>query len=71
MLEKKWYLVRCVGPLGPSSINGPGPKTAAECERGSHVADAPTGPDEKEEAIVAVFRRHTMLPPDDRLYFIL
>lgn len=45
----------------------------------SHVADAPMGPkaacstapSKEEEAIVVAFRKHTLLPLDDRLYFIL
>ncbi|TDU00876.1 hypothetical protein DFO45_0382 [Azorhizobium sp. AG788] len=51
-------------------------KTVAKWKRLASVADLPTGPREpksrvlsvEEEAIIVVFRRHTLLPLDDCLY---
>jgi transposase InsO family protein len=55
---------------------GINPKTVAKWKKRGSVADLPTGPKEakstvlsvEEEAIVAAFRRHTLLPLDDCLY---
>lgn len=54
------------------SIN---PKTVAKWKKRSSVEDLPTGPKDArstrlsmEEAIIVAFRRHTLLPLDDRLY---
>jgi hypothetical protein len=52
------------------------PKTVAKWKRREAVADLPTGPKTahstvlsvQQEAIIVVFRRHTLLPLDDRLY---
>jgi transposase InsO family protein len=51
-------------------------KTVAKWKKRSSVADLPTGPKQpkstilslEEEAIIVVFRRHTLLPLDDCLY---
>ena len=51
-------------------------KTVAKWKKRTSVADLPTGPKEvvstvlsiEEEAIIVVFRRHTLLPLDDCLY---
>src|SRR5471030_2266078 len=55
---------------------GVNPKTILKWKKRSSVADLPTGPRKpkssvlslEEEAIVAAFRRHTLLPLDDCLY---
>ena len=55
---------------------GINPKTAAKWKKRSSVADLPTGPREprstvlsiEDEAIIVVFRQHTLLPLDDCLY---
>src|SRR3954454_3832712 len=55
---------------------GINPKTAAKWKKRSSAADLPTGPrvakstslSAEDEAIVVAFRRHTLLPLDDRLY---
>jgi hypothetical protein len=55
---------------------GVNPKTIARWKARSSVSDLPTGPREprstalsvEEEAVVVAFRRHTLLPLDDRLY---
>ncbi|WP_232481121.1 IS481 family transposase [Roseomonas sp. KE2513] len=55
---------------------GVNPKTAAKWKARGSVTDLPTGPKEpkstvlslEEEAVVVAFRRHTLLPLDDRLY---
>jgi Integrase core domain len=55
---------------------GVNPKTIGKWRKRSSVADLPTGPREpkssvlsvEEEAIIVVFRRHTLLPLDDCLY---
>jgi hypothetical protein len=51
-------------------------KTVAKWKKRSSVTDRPTGPKEpkstvlsvEDEAIIAAFRRHTLLPLDDCLY---
>jgi transposase-like protein len=51
-------------------------KTVAKWKNRSSVVDLPTGPEDpkstvlsiEEEAIVVAFRKHTLLPLDDRLY---
>src|SRR5690606_31544291 len=51
-------------------------KTVAKWKKRSSVTDVPTGPKEahstvlslEDEAVVVVFRRHTLLPLDDCLY---
>ena len=56
--------------------HGINPKTVAKWRARSGVADRRTGPAEpsstalsaEEEAVVVAFRRHTLLPLDDRLY---
>lgn len=55
---------------------GINPKTVAKWRKRSSVVDQPTGPSRpkssilsvEEEAVVAAFRRHTLLPLDDCLY---
>ena len=55
---------------------GINPKTMAKWRKRETVDDAPMGPKERrssvlskeEEALVVAFRRHTLLPLDDRLY---
>jgi hypothetical protein len=54
---------------------GANPKTVAKRKAQSSVSDLPTGPKQprltvlsaEQEAIVVGFRRHTLLPLDDRL----
>ena len=55
---------------------GINPKTVAKWKKRGSVADLPTGPREprstvlsiEDEAIIVVFRQHTLLPLDDCLY---
>ena len=55
---------------------GINPKTVAKWKKRDSVADLPTGPREprstvlsiEDEAIIVVFRQHTLLPLDDCLY---
>src|ERR1700758_4202933 len=55
---------------------GINPKTVAKWKKRGSVADLPTGPQEprstvlsiEDEAIIVVFRQHTLLPLDDCLY---
>ena len=55
---------------------GISPKTVAKWRTRSSVQDLPTGPKQAQstalsaddEAVVVAFRRHTLLPLDDRLY---
>ena len=55
---------------------GINPKTVAKWKKRGSVADIPTGPREprstvlsiEDEAIIVVFRQHTLLPLDDCLY---
>lgn len=56
--------------------HGVNPKTIAKWKKRTSTVDLPTGPKDprstslsiEEEAIVAAFRRHTLLPLDDCLY---
>ena len=56
--------------------HGINPKTVAKWKKRTSTADVPTGPKEpnstvlspEQEAIIVAFRRHTLLPLDDRLY---
>jgi hypothetical protein len=60
-----------------TSRYGVNPKTIAKWKARSSVPDLPTGPKKsrptvltvEEEAVVVAFRRHTLLPLDDRLSF--
>ena len=60
----------------PAKRYGINPKTVAKWRQRSSVADLPTDPKEPKstvlsievEAIIAAFRRHTLLPLDDCLY---
>jgi hypothetical protein len=59
-----------------SNRYGTNQKTVAKWKKRSSVADLPTGPKEpkstvlsiEEEAVIVAFRKHTLLPLDDRLY---
>jgi transposase-like protein len=56
--------------------HGLNPKAVAKWKKRSFVADLPTGPKQpsstvlsiQEGAMVVAFRRHTLLPLEDRLY---
>ena len=55
---------------------GVDPKTVAKWRKRTRVADLPAGPRNasstvlglEDEAVIVAFRRHTLLPLDDRLY---